>query len=127
MTAPAVCTAQKKTGAPCTARALPGSALCFGHDPTKAAERLAARRRGGRGRSTAARVKGHLPPHLQDAQQRLTRLLDDVESGTVTPRAGEVLGGLISRLIELVKFWRELSADAEILDRISSLERRLST
>jgi len=44
------CRATNKRGEPCAAPALPGSSYCFHHDPTRAAERAAARRKGGKAR-----------------------------------------------------------------------------
>src|SRR5579885_2882771 len=88
------CAAMKRDGRPCTAAPLPGPTYCFGHDPAKAAERADARLRGGYGRSTAARASRHLPEHLRGVQERLLRLMDDVETGRIPPRAAEVVGAL---------------------------------
>ena len=41
------CEAETKAGTPCKAPALQGEPFCFHHSPTRAAERTAARRRGG--------------------------------------------------------------------------------
>src|SRR5579859_5153879 len=114
------CAAAKRDGRPCTARPLSDSAFCFGHDPQKAAERAAARRRGGQGRSTAVRAGKALPSHLRDAEARLCRLLDLVEQGAVPPRTAEVIGNLVSKLVELARFAVELSEQRELTQRLAA-------
>ena len=120
------CQATKRNGAACAAAPLPGSHYCFGHDPAKAAERADARRRGGYGRSTATRASKHLPPHLKDAEVRLVRLLDLVEQGAVPPRTAEVVGVLVSRLVELAKFAVDLGEQRELNERLTELEGQLA-
>ncbi len=124
MSAP--CIATKRNGAVCPAPALSGSAFCWAHDPARSAERADARRRGGHGRSTAARASKHLPPHLKDAEVRLVRLLDLVERGTVPPRTAEVVGVLVSRLVELARFAIELGEQRELNERLAALEGQLA-
>ncbi|HLZ70493.1 MAG TPA: hypothetical protein VKV26_11390 [Dehalococcoidia bacterium] len=120
------CRAAKRDGRPCPARPLPDSTYCFGHDPQKAVERTAARKRGGYGRSSAARASRHLPEHLHGVQARLLRLMDDVEAGRIPPRAAEVVGTLAGRLIDLSRFAYELGEAKELTERLAALEAQLT-
>src|SRR5579859_4372968 len=116
------CAAVKRDGAGCPAPPLSGSTLCWAHDPTRSAERADARRRGGRGRSTAARAGRLLPRHLHGVQERLLRLMDDVEAGRIPPRAAEVVGTLAGRLIDLARFAYELGEAHALQERLAVLE-----
>jgi hypothetical protein len=65
------CTAQKADGSPCRAAALPGKEHCLFHDPERAAERDAARSRGGRA--------SHKPPAVvADAEDVAFTTVPDV-------------------------------------------------
>jgi hypothetical protein len=78
------CCGRTRDGAPCQARALPGSTLCVFHDPAKAEARAAGRRQGGKTRSKPAAV---LPADTPD-----------VELGT-PPDVAAFLGRTISEAV----------------------------
>src|SRR5438093_3006744 len=92
---PTRCQAQRKDGSACAVRVRDGETCCWAHSPQTEQQRDAARRAGGRASSNAARASKHLPKHLQEAERRLVRLLDDLECGQIAPRTAEVIGGLI--------------------------------
>ena len=60
-----VCRATRKDGQRCIARALPGSAYCFTHDPVRQEALAASREKGGRGKATAARAGKLVPAVLR--------------------------------------------------------------
>jgi len=60
-----LCQATTKSGRPCQAPPLAGSDFCFHHDPAKAAERKAARSRGGKARH--GRLINSIPDHSEAA------------------------------------------------------------
>ncbi|GEM_PF-1078208 len=118
------CQALKRNGQPCTAPALASSAQrrCFAHDAGAAA----ARQKGGRGTSTAARMARRLPPELRELVGRLSGWLGDVEAGTLSPQQAGALSALCSRLLDLCKLAHELGQSAELEARLTELEQRLA-
>jgi hypothetical protein len=86
------CTGQTKHGAACKSWALPGKALCIQHDPTMAATREAARRRGG---TAAARLRAIEGKRLKlDTARALVKFVSatvqDCLSGSVEPDVARV-------------------------------------
>ena len=97
------CQATRKDGQPCTVRTLTGSAWCFAHDPSRAAQRTEARRRGGRGKAKAERAGKLVPASLRPSLALLFEALDEVHRGELDPRAAgamAALAGAISRLYQ---------------------------
>ena len=97
------CQTTRKDGRGCTARALTDSDFCFAHDPEKAAERDAARRRGGAGKARTARLEKLVPSSLKPALALLFDALREVHDGALTPAQGQALAaiaGAIGRLYQ---------------------------
>ena len=119
------CKAVNKQGRPCGAFALTDSDFCFHHDPDKAAERKAARIRGGRarhGRSLAE--EGNAGPvkieTVGDVVTLLTGAINDcliLENSIQRARAIGYLAGVIVKALEL----------AELEERVAALEAALKT
>jgi hypothetical protein len=116
---PAQCIGTRKDGTSCTAAALPRSDYCFGHDPTKAEQRRAARSAGGKGRATVARIEKHMPPTLRQVAAALAaELLDARESKQTVgyynhkvPATMAVLAGALAKLYSLVDLGDEDEPD----------------
>lgn len=104
------CRATRTDGRPCTVRARP-SGFCWGHDPALAEARQQARRKGGHGKSTAARLNRRLPPNLRGVLSTLLEALDEVHTGEIDPRVASAMGslaGAISKLYEVAELERRL-------------------
>ena len=121
-TASQVCKATRKDSQPCAAYALRGSAYCFAHDPTKAAERKDARSKGGRarhGRSVAGGQGASVELRcLGDVVRLLERAMADVlvlENSVARARVLGYLCGIATRALQA----------SELEDRIARLEDHL--
>jgi hypothetical protein len=116
------CQGTTKAGTPCRVAALPGGDWCLFHAPDRAAERDAARRRGGRTRSKAAAV---LPADAPDPDIRdvagvvalLAESIAQVRKGTIDPKVANATGYLASVLLRALQ-------DGELERRLAELERR---
>ena len=109
-----VCSATRKDGQPCQAPTVVGDAsLCFAHSPTTRDARTEARRRGGAGRSSIARLERRRSVRLGTVLSRLESALDGVESGKLTPAQGGAIAALSRALVAVYE--------------ISELEGRLAT
>jgi hypothetical protein len=114
------CTATRKDGSACSLPALPSGDVCFAHGATRSTKA-----KGGKNSAGVVRMQKHLSPELVAAQTLLIQLLNDVRKGTVTPRVGEVLGGLTGRLLDLAKFRMEAGETAALAERLAALEAQL--
>ena len=82
------CQATNASGSPCSAQPVRADGHCFWHSPAIAAERDAARRRGGSARSNQARARKQLPDGLltnQELQGLIGKTIADVRAGTIEP------------------------------------------
>src|SRR5437868_422332 len=80
------CTGTRRDGSRCGAPVAGPAGLCFTHDPAKADERSAARRRGGRNRASVVRLRGLVPPRLVPIFDKLEAALDEVHTGYLDPK-----------------------------------------
>ena len=119
------CNGSRKDGSPCRTPAL-ADGYCFAHSAAIKDRRDAGRVAGGKGRSKLARAARHLPPHLGDMQAVLIELVEEVRAGTMPARGAEVIGGLVSRLVELSKYADERGEAKELEARLTELEARLA-
>ena len=110
------CRATTAAGSPCSAQPVRPSGFCYWHDPALAAERDAARRRGGRGKSNRARAAKRLPEEVltpATLQGLLGRTLREVIAGRVAPgvaNAAATLGRAIVAVREATELEERLRA-----------------
>ncbi len=116
------CTATKADGSRCNAQALTGSDLCFTHDPERAQERAAARRRGGHNRRT---------PKAEDPSGYPTRLRSVADVQAVLERAladtwaQENSGARTQALVRLAHGALKALEVGDLEERLAALEARL--
>jgi hypothetical protein len=96
---------------------LPGGTWCFAHDPGRATERTAARRKGGHNRSNVARLRGLCPPRLINVFEVLEKALGEVHDGTLAPSRAVAMASLAPAMT------RVLTA-GELEQRLRDLEQR---
>ncbi len=99
---------------------MPGSALCWLHDPNVAEQRREASRKGGRARSNAARAKKALPAEIMTDDELLSWLgvmLKRVMTGATTPAIGNSVATIAKAMVAV----RQAS---ELEDRLAELEQR---
>jgi hypothetical protein len=110
------CMATNKDGAPCRAGAWRDQ-LCRWHHPTLEEARAEGRRKGGYGKSNAARAKKQLALSSDDLLATLSRAMIRVEDGVLAPGPANALGSLARAMNEIRK-------TAEFERRIAELEQR---
>ena len=88
------CQATTESGIRCPNAALSGGQFCFTHDPDKAAEREAARAKGGAAR--AAQLSAPVPKMATagDVRDYLARVMRDAEAQLIAPRVATSLANL---------------------------------
>jgi hypothetical protein len=112
------CRATTRDGKPCSGQARPGSSYCPWHDPELAEQRAAWRRKGGEGRSNAARARKQLSGDIRDltdVKAILLRSMTAVEGEQLAPGAAQALASL-ARAIVVV------SGAGDFEDRLAALE-----
>jgi len=108
------CAAPRKDGRPCAAPPL-ADGRCFAHSPSTAADRAEARRRGGRNRSNAARLRGLMPPCLAPVFDRLETALAGTHAGELDPRQAQAMASLARALVAVL-------TAGELEERVRRLE-----
>jgi hypothetical protein len=109
------CRATRRDGQPCQSFALPTSSYCYTHDPARAAERIEARRKGGRHTSRAHRYRALLPPRLVPVFERLHQAMDGVERGSLTPSQAQALAALARAMVAVLE-------SSELAERLREIE-----
>lgn len=109
------CCATRKDGRPCTAPALGTSPFCFAHDPQRAADRDAARKKGGQNRGAAARMRGLVPPRLSSTYDRLESVLERLDSGEIEPKTAQAMASVARALVAVL-------TAGELEERVRMLE-----
>ena len=112
------CQATTQTGAPCHAFAVAGSDYCFHHDPAHAAQRRAARRKGGRARH--GRLIGPIrPPEpvtletMRDVTLLLKRTINEtlqLENSLHRARTIGYLAGFVLKALEMTTLEERVAA-----------------
>jgi hypothetical protein len=115
------CSALRRDGSRCSAPAQPGKATCWGHDPELIAKRQEGRRKGGYGKSNAARARkqlidGALSPAELEGLLGVT--LKAVLAGSKEPGVGNAVANLARAAIAV----RESAA---LEDRVADLQRQV--
>ena len=113
------CRATRKDGAPCSVRAIAGSAYCFAHDPAQAAARDAARCAGGRNKATHKRLAKIMPIRLLPVWGQLERALAAVLDGSLDPKQATAAAAVARALAAIL-------TAGEVEERIRALEGRAS-
>jgi hypothetical protein len=119
------CSATTKAGNPCHGPALPNEDLCFTHSPTKADERAARNRRGGRNKDATVRATKVWVAAGREVQPgELPALLYGMVGAVAS---GELEPGRASAIAQLVKtalvIETQLRWDAGLADLESELAR----
>ncbi len=91
---PKRCAGVRKDGTACGAMVMGAGTLCYAHDPTRSAERDAARRKGGANSATRARVDRLVPATLRPMLGSLFDALNEVHAGELDPRQASAMASL---------------------------------
>lgn len=91
---PKQCAGTRKDGSPCTARVMGAGDFCFAHDADRAAQRAEARRKGGQGRATRARLDRLVPATLRPMIGDLLAALAEVHAGDLDPKRASAMAAL---------------------------------
>ena len=119
----ATCKAKTKDGKACQMAPVKGSKFCFNHDPATAAQRAAARKRGGASRHNARAGDPSIVPEQISTIDDARRILDFVRMELM------VLDNTIARnraLIALHESYANSLKIGELEERIAALEARLN-
>jgi hypothetical protein len=127
------CAFKKADGTSCKATCLTTSRFCYFHDPDKAPEREAARKRGGRRKKKAAvqpLAGGDGQPladvplaTVADVVKALASTFNGVRRGGIDPKTGNCLGLLAGQLLRAMQD-SELAAEIDALAKeIQELKR----
>ncbi len=110
------CAGTRRDGQRCTAPVMGAGSHCFAHDPERAADRDAARRKGGRNSSRVARIHGLLPPRLMPLFDQLEQALADVLSGELDPRQATAAAAVGRAMVAVL-------TSGELEDRLRKIEQ----
>lgn len=120
-----LCKAKTKKGEPCAGFAVGDGDYCFVHDPARAAERAAARRKGGQARHGRTLGTGQAAPEtvsLRTVGELLTLLEEEAAELLRLERSVSRTRALVS----LVSAAGGLIVDHELEQRITALEGKLN-
>ncbi len=91
---PKQCRGVRKDGQGCTAQVMGPGDYCYAHDASRTAERDQARRKGGTGRATRARLDRLVPATLRPMIAGLLDALDEVHRGDLDPKRASAMAAL---------------------------------
>ena len=112
---PKRCLAPRKDGQPCPVTVLVDGRYCFAHSPKLHAGRTEARRRGGRNRATAVRLRGLMPPRLAPVFDRLEAALEETHTGELDPKQAQAMAALARAMVAVL-------TSGELEERLRRLE-----
>ena len=112
------CSGTTKAGLPCKAKALPDSAFCIAHDPTKVTQLAEWRRKGGYAKSNRSRAKKALPADPL-TNEELHAWLGLVFKGVIS---GKIEPGVATASATVARTMAELSRVVDLEQRIVDLE-----
>ena len=110
------CSALRRDGQPCRSWVVGDASLCFSHAPGRQAERDQARSRGGRNRSSTARLRGLVPPRLLSVFDKLEAALDDVLADRLDPKNATAAASLARAMTAVLQV-------GELEERVRQLEQ----
>ncbi len=96
---PKQCAGTRKDGTPCTAKVMGPGDYCYAHDASRTAERDEARRKGGTGRATRARLDRLVPATLRPMIASLLGALDEVHRGDLDPKRASAMASLAGAIV----------------------------
>lgn len=121
-----LCEAKTTTGKPCGAMAQTGRRYCYQHDPSRARERTAARKRGGartREKMKRRTLPVDAPPPSLDTSAALVahlgELIHKVEIGALDTKPAAVVAQLANVLLRAL-------ANVEVVERIAAIEKAVA-
>ncbi len=112
---PKQCRGVRKDGQCCTAKVMGPGDYCYAHDASRTAERDQARRKGGTGRATRARLDRLVPATLRPMIASLLGALDEVHRGDLDPRQASAMAALSGAIVRAY-------AVGVLEDRVAALE-----
>ncbi len=112
---PKQCRGVRKDGQCCTAKVMGPGDYCYAHDASRTAERDQARRKGGTGRATRARLDRLVPATLRPMIGSLLDALDEVHAGTLDPKQASAMASLAGAITRAY-------AVGVLEDRVAALE-----
>lgn len=115
-----VCSGTKPDQTKCRAAAIPGSAFCFFHEPSKAIERREAQARGGQNNRIKTLTESSPEVNVEDAGDATTLLSDTINNvlkGRIDPRVANSVGYLVGILLK-AKERDDLEQRIEQLERV---------
>ena len=112
------CAATRRDGQRCQAPALPDSEHCFAHAEHLAANRQAAREKGGRHKASVVRLRGLMPPRLVPVFETLEAALGEVHAGTLDPKRAQAMASLARAMVAVM-------TAGELEERMREVETQL--
>jgi hypothetical protein len=91
---PRICTERRRDGSPCGAQA-GVDGFCIGHRPSAAQ----ARRAGGYNSARRARLERLLPERMRHVIERLERVMEGLEAGTVEPKVAAAMAACVRAMV----------------------------
>jgi len=110
------CMGVRKDSSPCRAKPLPGRRFCWAYDDELSGKRQEAREKGGRNRSTEARLNKVMPASLKSILGLLMTGVSEVHEGTLDSRQASAMASLASAIGRLYEV-AQLEERLEILER----------
>jgi hypothetical protein len=114
-----LCQAPRKDGSVCRACPLPGSALCWSHDPTRAEAAREARSKGARKANTLRLLRGRRP--RLDRPGAMTKFLATLMLDTLEGRVEADIARSVGYLANVQRAYIE---QAELERRLAALEQQ---
>lgn len=93
------CAGSRKDGSRCTAPVMGSGAFCFAHNPQLAAEREAARKKGGANSAARARLERLVPATLRPMIGALIAAMGEVHEGTLDPKRATAMAALAGAVV----------------------------
>lgn len=114
---PKRCAGVRRDGQLCTAPVLSDGAYCFAHDPARAADRDAARHKGGRHSASVVRLRRLVPPRLIPIFDKLEQALEEVHAGALKPSQAIAMATLARAMVAVLQA-------GELEERVRRLEEQ---
>ena len=109
------CTATRRDGQPCTARAHEDG-RCFAHSPALQGKRAAASAAGGRNKATGRRLEKMMPVTLRPVLTTLYETLAGLQAGVIEPRTATAIATVAGALVRVFEV-SELEASLQETQR----------